>query len=762
MSQNQKDLNKLLRDYIIPVHTAVHIDQTIEEAILFLRQKHIEDEIIYIYVVDDEQKLIGVVPTRDLLLSDPGVAISSVMDTSLITLRGDEIWVREIMKYGKFELGKKENSKRLLCYSGHSICCLDLEGNEIWQKQLNGWVTIGHDQKRVVYSSFGSIHCLNWEGEKIWEHKIEGAIGAIAITEKGEALCASQQNSYSDHSQRYLYSFDPKGKETWKRKIDKDVAEIIFNSNESLILRVCYEENGCFCGKCTFLCIDAKGNELWRYNNPSEFYIHMVKEGKIFCNPDHSLTCINLHNGKELWHYPLENCACELTLDPESGNVICTGELGIHCVDSNGNRVWTYHTKESMMQNTIFDTKNRCVFSESPLCWHCLNEKGEPIWKRRIKGLLLETTFDSENEKIIYEIESSDYSLDTYNAKGERIDRCEIKGIDEPSPIFDPNGERIFFKSPSCNLHCLKPNGEELWKFDDGPIMEIIPDSNRNRILCFSYPSHVYCLDQAGEKMWTYPTKSIFLDAKLNPLNGEVFSLSKEYLHRISSEGKEIWKIKNEENAYKILCNFQGERIFLVSDPTLSCADLSGEKIWEYSLRDNYLSDIAFDPHSGKIFCLIEDDSLYCLDAKGKELWSQKAEGIVCSLETERIFCHFGNKLFCLDFEGTEIWQKEFSSSIRKPKVDLEMGRIFFYSWSAFYCLDFEGAEIWKRETQSYIDAFEWDLKNKRIFLDFGDKLCCLDFDQNELWSCEKEKYKELQNAIYDPKSGITFCLYEE
>lgn len=94
----QKNLNKLLRDHIIPVRTTVHVDQTIEEALAYLRQKHIEDEIIYIYVVDQDRKLMGVVPTRKLLLGEPDAHIADVMDTSLITLNGDQT-LREAMEF---------------------------------------------------------------------------------------------------------------------------------------------------------------------------------------------------------------------------------------------------------------------------------------------------------------------------------------------------------------------------------------------------------------------------------------------------------------------------------------------------------------------------------------------------------------------------------------------------------------------------------------------------------------------------------------
>ncbi|MCB1081416.1 MAG: magnesium transporter [Chlamydiia bacterium] len=94
----EKDLNKPLRDFIVPVRTTIHIDHTIEEALRYLRNKHIDDEIIYIYVVDEERKLVGVVPTRRLLLDEPETPITSIMSTHLISLKGDQT-LQEAMEF---------------------------------------------------------------------------------------------------------------------------------------------------------------------------------------------------------------------------------------------------------------------------------------------------------------------------------------------------------------------------------------------------------------------------------------------------------------------------------------------------------------------------------------------------------------------------------------------------------------------------------------------------------------------------------------
>jgi len=94
----EKDLNKPLRDFVVPVRTTIHVDHTIGEALRYLKNKHIDDEIIYIYVVDEEHKLVGVVPTRRLLLDESHTPITKIMSTHLISLRGDQT-LREAMEF---------------------------------------------------------------------------------------------------------------------------------------------------------------------------------------------------------------------------------------------------------------------------------------------------------------------------------------------------------------------------------------------------------------------------------------------------------------------------------------------------------------------------------------------------------------------------------------------------------------------------------------------------------------------------------------
>jgi magnesium transporter len=61
-------------------------DETVEQALADLRVQQPEGRIIYFYVMDDQDHLAGVVPTRRLLLSPPERRISEIMVRSVVTV----------------------------------------------------------------------------------------------------------------------------------------------------------------------------------------------------------------------------------------------------------------------------------------------------------------------------------------------------------------------------------------------------------------------------------------------------------------------------------------------------------------------------------------------------------------------------------------------------------------------------------------------------------------------------------------------------
>ena len=94
----KRDLSKPVRDFVSDVQTVIYHDQTIEEALAAVRGKDVTEKIIYFYVLNEERKLLGVVSTRKLLLNDPKMKISEVMERSVICLQGSQS-LREAMEF---------------------------------------------------------------------------------------------------------------------------------------------------------------------------------------------------------------------------------------------------------------------------------------------------------------------------------------------------------------------------------------------------------------------------------------------------------------------------------------------------------------------------------------------------------------------------------------------------------------------------------------------------------------------------------------
>ncbi len=87
MSRN--DLHRKVGEFISPVHTTVGIDQTVEEAFSYVRNRRVDEKFFYFYVVDKQKHLKGVVSTRNLLLSSPEKKIHEILDDHLISISAD-------------------------------------------------------------------------------------------------------------------------------------------------------------------------------------------------------------------------------------------------------------------------------------------------------------------------------------------------------------------------------------------------------------------------------------------------------------------------------------------------------------------------------------------------------------------------------------------------------------------------------------------------------------------------------------------------
>lgn len=86
MPLTRKNLNDPVTDHMRDGFARLHVGQTVGEALVWLRAHPPQGRIVYLYVLDEEGVLRGVVPTRHLLLSEPDKPIADIMVRRVLTL----------------------------------------------------------------------------------------------------------------------------------------------------------------------------------------------------------------------------------------------------------------------------------------------------------------------------------------------------------------------------------------------------------------------------------------------------------------------------------------------------------------------------------------------------------------------------------------------------------------------------------------------------------------------------------------------------
>ncbi len=84
------NLNRPVRDYAQRRVTALHQDQTVGDALAYLRGQDLGEKIVYFYVVDSENRLVGVVPVRRLLMSRLEITVADIMVKRTVAVKATD------------------------------------------------------------------------------------------------------------------------------------------------------------------------------------------------------------------------------------------------------------------------------------------------------------------------------------------------------------------------------------------------------------------------------------------------------------------------------------------------------------------------------------------------------------------------------------------------------------------------------------------------------------------------------------------------
>ncbi|MDZ4754682.1 MAG: magnesium transporter [Phycisphaerae bacterium] len=117
------DLDQTVIESMSAVQTAVSASITIGEAVAELRSRRITQPILYVYAIDEEDRLVGIVPIRSLLLGSPDTPIHDVMTARTTTIRADETVGDALMAFAMYRL----LSLPVVDAEGHLLGAIDVQ-----------------------------------------------------------------------------------------------------------------------------------------------------------------------------------------------------------------------------------------------------------------------------------------------------------------------------------------------------------------------------------------------------------------------------------------------------------------------------------------------------------------------------------------------------------------------------------------------------------------------------------------------------------
>ncbi|MFL5655913.1 MAG: magnesium transporter [Ktedonobacteraceae bacterium] len=167
-------------------------DMTVEEALVYLRQHSAHLEMIYyLYIVDDEHRLVGVVSLRELVVAEPAIRLQDMMDRDVIKVTTDtdqEEVARVIARYDLLGVPVVDSDNHLVGLvtvddvidvlheeqaedfseiAGASVEEFEEEERFTWRAALSRvtWLSVnvvaGFALALVLYQVFGSVLAFN-------------------------------------------------------------------------------------------------------------------------------------------------------------------------------------------------------------------------------------------------------------------------------------------------------------------------------------------------------------------------------------------------------------------------------------------------------------------------------------------------------------------------------------------------------------------------------------------------------------------------
>ncbi len=128
-------------------------DFTVEEALAYLRQhsEHME-MVYYLYIVDDEQRLVGVVSLRQLVTADPSTLLKTLMDDDVISVKVDD--------------DQEEVARVIAKYDLLGVPVVDAENHLVGLVTVDDVIDVIHEEQAEDFSELAGASVEEFEEEE--------------------------------------------------------------------------------------------------------------------------------------------------------------------------------------------------------------------------------------------------------------------------------------------------------------------------------------------------------------------------------------------------------------------------------------------------------------------------------------------------------------------------------------------------------------------------------------------------------------------
>jgi len=166
-------------------------DTTVDVAIRYIRAqaRRPVETLQYAYVLDSEQKLVGIVSFRELLLAPPDQLISEIMETDIVSVLDD--------------LDQEEVGRELNRYGLSAVPVVDSEGRMVGIVTVDDIVSVVEEEATEDIQKLGGMEALDEPYLQIsmWEMLKKRGVW-LAVLFLGEMLTASAMGYYEHEIQR--------------------------------------------------------------------------------------------------------------------------------------------------------------------------------------------------------------------------------------------------------------------------------------------------------------------------------------------------------------------------------------------------------------------------------------------------------------------------------------------------------------------------------------------------------------------------------